>query len=325
MTKRKAIVSAFLVIVLSFSSLTFAVERVQTKPGIVKPKPLQLAPVELPDLMVESIWLDNQCQIHFKVKNAGKGNIPEGMHRESMVRVQFGSEIKDLPLGRIDPNGALKKAGGFISFNTQIPLKSPMDVKVIVDFTRKIKEPEVGERNNEKVAKLTPQCPSVTMAEVKMKTLVRERGKADIPLQKTPWQVVTPPSQSRGMKSDSPPTKITILSPTQNSSWNIGSNLNIQWKALPLPKIFHVWLFSKPTDITSSAIISQFKTYTPNAQGIFSETWKIPSYIKEGDYVVKIVYVDDPSVGIASDFFKIKEVPNLIPIKPLYTIHRSTG
>ncbi len=124
MTKRKAIVSAFLVIVLSFSSLTFAVERVQTKPGIVKPKPLQLAPVELPDLMVESIWLDNQCQIHFKVKNAGKGNIPEGMHRESMVRVQFGSEIKDLPLGRIDPNGALKKAGGFISFNTQIPLKS---------------------------------------------------------------------------------------------------------------------------------------------------------------------------------------------------------
>ncbi len=73
-----------------------------------------------------------------------------------------------------------------------------MGVKVIVDFTRKIKEPEVGERNNEKVAKLTPQCPSVTMAEVKMKTLVRERGKADIPLQKTPWQIVTPTHKAGG-------------------------------------------------------------------------------------------------------------------------------
>jgi hypothetical protein len=268
---------------------------------------------------VDSIWLDNQCNINFRLKNAGKGSIPDGEHRESVVRVQFGSEIKDLPLGRIDLNGALKKAGGLVSFNTQIILKSPTDVKVIVDFNKKIRETEDGEKKNEVVSKLTPQCQSVAMAGVKTKTLAREGAKTDTPLQKTPWQIGTPLSQGSGTKSDTAPIKISILSPTQNSSWDIGSNLNIQWKALPLPKAFHVLLFSKPNDTMAEAIISQFKTFKPNQQGIFSETWKIPSYIKSGGYVVKIIYVDDPSEWTTSDFFKIEGGgPSLITPKPLY-------
>jgi hypothetical protein len=198
-----------------------------------------------------------------------------------------------------------------------------VDVKVIVDFNKKIRETEDGEKKNEMVSKLTPQCQSVKMVEIKTKGLAGEEAKtqkSDIPLQKNPWQIVAPLSQGSGTKSDSPLTKITILSPTQNSSWNIGSNLNIQWKALPLPKAFHVFLFSKPNDTMAEAIISQFKTFKPNQQGIFSETWKIPSYIKSGGYVVKIIYVDDPSEWTTSDFFKIEGGgPSLISPKPLYT------
>lgn len=195
-----------------------------------------------------------------------------------------------------------------------------MDVKVIVDFNKKIRETEDGEKKKEMVSRLTPQCPSVAMAEVKTKTHAGKGAKTDMPLQKTPWQIGTPLPQGSGMKSDTAPTKISILSPTPNSSWDIGANLNIQWKALPLPKAFHVLLFSKPNDTTAAAIISQFKTFKPDQQGIFSETWKIPPYVTQGDYVVKIIYVDDPSVWTTSDFFKVKGGgPSLIAPKPLYT------
>ena len=74
-------------------------------------------------------------------------------------------------------------------------LKSSVDVKVIVDFNHKIKETEAGEKNNEKAAKLTPECQSVKMVEIKTKGLAGEEAKtqkSDIPLQKNPWQIVAP-------------------------------------------------------------------------------------------------------------------------------------
>jgi hypothetical protein len=77
------------------------------------------------------------------------------------VRVQFGKEFKEFILGKVDPNGNLKKAGGMVSFDTEMKLSESVDVKVIVDSNQKIKEPDPGEKNNEKMAKLTPQCPAV--------------------------------------------------------------------------------------------------------------------------------------------------------------------
>jgi len=162
MRKRATIPLVLVMILLGFSS-SFAVE--------LKPPPAKGAPATtpkpsekpLPDLIVERVWLDPQCQINFQLKNIGKGEIAEGDHSASVVRVQFGTEFKEFFLGKVDPGGALKKAGGFISFDTQILLKSPMGVKVIVDFNNKIKEQDrVGEGNNEKIENLTPQCPTET-------------------------------------------------------------------------------------------------------------------------------------------------------------------
>ena len=162
MRKRATILLVLVMILLVFSS-SFAVE--------LKPPPAKDAPATtpkpsekpLPDLIVERVWLDPQCQINFQLKNIGKGEIADGDHSASVVRVQFGTEFKEFFLGKVDPGGALKKAGGFISFDTQILLKSPMGVKVIVDFNNKIKEQDrVGEGNNEKIENLTPQCSTET-------------------------------------------------------------------------------------------------------------------------------------------------------------------
>jgi len=114
-----------------------------------------------PDLVVEKVWLDSQCQINFQLKNAGQGNIPDGEHRESAVRVQFDSETKEFALGKVDPNGNLKKAGSLVSFDTEMKLSSSVDVMVIVDSNQKIKESDAGERNNEKITRLTPQGSTV--------------------------------------------------------------------------------------------------------------------------------------------------------------------
>jgi hypothetical protein len=279
---------------------------------------------------VDSIWLDSQCNINFKLSNVGKGNIPDAEHRESAVRVQFGSEIKDLLLGRIDPKGALKKAGGLISFNTQMTLKSSIDVKVIVDFNKKIKESDAGEKNNEKVEKLTPQCPSVAKIDLKTKTLTDEGAKSqtsDMPLQKSKTLTI-PPLGKVGTQADTAPLNITILSPTKNSSWNIGSNLNIQWKVMVPTGIFHVFLKTPGMADTLASgvgepVVTTIASYTkmqPNQQGVFSYDWKIPSSITPQDYIVKIIYADDPKVFSKSEVFKIsKGGPSIITPQALYS------
>jgi len=328
--KGKFFIPIIAVIVLSSLSLSFAVERVQTKPGVIQTKPIQVTPMELPDLVVDGIWLDSQCNINFKLRNSGKGNIPDGEHRESVVRIQFGSEIKDFPLPRIDSNGVLKKPAGLVSFNTQLVLKSPADVKVIVDFNKKIKETDGGEKNNEKVVKLTPQCPSVAKIDLKTKTLTDEGAKSqtsDMPLQKSKALTIPPPGKV-GTQADTAPLNITILSPTKNSSWNVGSSLSIQWKGIPSQGNFHVFLKTPGmADTLASGVgepvaatIASYTKMQPNQQGVFNYDWKIPSSITPQDYIVKIIYADDPKVYSKSDVFNIKKGgPSIITPKTLYS------
>jgi hypothetical protein len=319
----KLVIPIIGVIILSFLGSSFAEQKVQTKS-------IQVTAGLLPDLVVDSIWLDGQCNINFRLKNSGQGGIPDAEHRESVVRVQFGSEIKDLLLGRIDPNGALKKAGGLVSFNTQITLKSLVDVKVIVDFNKKIKESDAGEKNNEKVEKLTPQCPSVAKIDLKTKTLTDEGVKSqtsNMPLQKSKTLTI-PPLGKVGTQADTAPLNITILSPTKNSSWNVGSSLNIQWKGIPSQGNFHIhlktpWMADTLPSGPGEPVVTTIVSYTkmqPNQQGVFNYDWKIPSFIMPQDYIVKIIYADDPKVYSKSEVFKIKVGgPSIITPKTLYS------
>ena len=92
--KKVAMMPIIIFIVLSFFSLSFAEQKVQIKPGVVQTKPVQVTPMEFPDLVMDSIWLDNQCNINFKLRNTGKGNIPDAEHRESVVRFSLDQRSK---------------------------------------------------------------------------------------------------------------------------------------------------------------------------------------------------------------------------------------
>jgi hypothetical protein len=337
--KKVAMMPIIVFIVLSFFSLSLALEKVQTKPGQVTADRLEKAKLlELPDLVVDSIWLDSQCNINFRLKNAGKGNIPDGEHRESVVRVQFGSEIKDLLLGRIDPNGALKKARGFVSFNTQVVLKSSVDVKVIADFNKKIRETEDGGKKNEVVSKLSPQCPSVVKTDSKPKILTGEEGQAkkfDTPFQKLSDQKIPTP-----LKSDAPLQKRTVVKapvllsgdtpggsyggikitePTQNTVINIDFNLGIIWETFgPAANTlqFRIELWDPKKGKLAVKITPDTGISFPKKQTSYKYTWTIPTDLPLGLYRVLIKTFDNQYYAFSPDF-------NVLPSKA--TIPPGTG
>ena len=117
-----------------------------------------------PDLVVEKIWLDDACQINFRIKNAGGGAIPDAEHAMAMVRIVFGKQFKEFPYGSasaageipVDPGEALKAPGSAVEFNTGIIIDSVMNVSVFADSRGNIKES--NENNNSRTQQLNPQC-----------------------------------------------------------------------------------------------------------------------------------------------------------------------
>jgi hypothetical protein len=68
-----------------------------------------------------------------------------------------------------------------------------------------------------------------------------------------------------------------------------------------------------------AATIASYTKMQPNQQGVFNYDWKIPSSITPQDYIVKIIYADDPKVFSKSEVFKInKGGPSIIAPKTLY-------
>lgn len=118
----------------------------------------------LPDLVIERVWLDAQCQINFQIKNVGKGGIPDSEYRQGMVKVYFGKEHEDIYFTKtsskgkppMDPGGKLKSPGGMVQYDTQIKLEESLSVCVVVDEAKKINES--SNANNRLAQSLTPQC-----------------------------------------------------------------------------------------------------------------------------------------------------------------------
>lgn len=96
------------------------------------------------------------------MKNEGKGRIPDQEHLMGVVRTKWGRDQEDFFFKRrsprrkppVDPKGVLKGSGGKVSYNTKIRLTLSVSVSVLVDSTEKIAE--ANERNNSRVANLTP-------------------------------------------------------------------------------------------------------------------------------------------------------------------------
>ncbi len=115
---------------------------------LVKPRHIRL----LPDLVVQKIWLD-RSHIAFRIRNAGRGSIPENQHRRAKVK----AGLKTYSLTVVDPKGLLKRPGRLVDYTTDIvPLTvnkgRSVAVTVSVDSTNQVHEQNEG--NNTKTTRL---------------------------------------------------------------------------------------------------------------------------------------------------------------------------
>jgi hypothetical protein len=127
---------------------------VQKQAPIQKPARVPMTISILDDLVVERIWLDNNCQINISLLNRNRQR-SNTIFSNLLVRVDYG-ETKELSVSRLDPRGSLAGPGGRVAFNTRITLKAPANVRVIADSRNVIREH--NENNNQKSTRLTPQC-----------------------------------------------------------------------------------------------------------------------------------------------------------------------
>ncbi len=178
----------------------------QTKnPPVKSIKRMPLKPVKaktLPDLVVEHVGLDSDCELIITLKNVGPGAIPASQFRKCVVRIRYGKNHEDFNLGTaskkgkapVDANGALLKPGGKVSYNTKIRVHEPFRVGVYLDYRNEIAE--VDDKNNRSdIVTLTPNCPKMAQSLSKTSTqtsssAARKRdGKVVKPMDRKPQTV----------------------------------------------------------------------------------------------------------------------------------------
>lgn len=124
-----------------------------------KPRP----EIQLPDLVVDKVYLDKLCHIGFRLSNRGRGTIPDNEHDLARVTIYY----YQLPMRKpvdfnvyrlrdtVDPGGALKSPGGSVTFATNIKLSQPYQVDVYVDSKHHVKESN-EDNNRPEATTLTP-------------------------------------------------------------------------------------------------------------------------------------------------------------------------
>jgi hypothetical protein len=228
-------------------------------------------------------------------------------------------------------------------------LKSSVDVKVIVDFNHKIKETEAGEKNNEKVEKLTPKCPSAvkdqhykldtdkgqlqfgdgskgkTLPEgdksIKVSSYQKDERtktqKSDAPLQKR--TILQTPVLLSGDTPGGSYGGIKITNPTQNTYINLDFNLGIVWETFgPAANTlkFKIELWDPQKGKLATQIAPAGGIIFPKKQASYEYTWTIPIDLPLGLYRVLIKTFDNQYYAFSPDF-------NVLPSKA--TIPPGTG
>src|SRR4030043_683722 len=118
----------------------------------------------LPDLVVERVWVDNECSINFTIRNNG-GKIPEGEYAECIVALEYENNYETFSLSSsrvtkhtpVDPKGSLKNPSGAVSYNTKIKIEKTVKATVSVNTEGNVHES--NSRNNEiKDIMLNAEC-----------------------------------------------------------------------------------------------------------------------------------------------------------------------
>ncbi len=188
----------------------------------------------LPDLKVERIWRDQNCVLHLRIKNRGKGVIPDKQFDKARLQVAVGTDKKTFYLKQIDPKGRLRKPNGKIDTASGIKVKQPEKVSVFIDSSRAVKESDEKNtkqimlglcKKNSKTSARSTSNPAKIAAARKQKE-IRSTGR-----------ILDAAKTMKKEMSDSVlfidgPTNIEFISPRLGRNLNRGGSLTVEYKIL---------------------------------------------------------------------------------------------
>lgn len=120
-------------------------ENMRIKQEMVRYKPK-------PDLIINNIFLNKDCEVVVQVKNIGKGSVPEyvwSKHKPESSNIYLlrnGKNWGGATIYHIDKGKRLQKPGGRLLFRSNLKIQNKESITAIVDMTKQIKES--NEKNN---------------------------------------------------------------------------------------------------------------------------------------------------------------------------------
>jgi subtilase family serine protease len=118
-----------------------------------------IEPCDLPDLVIESVSLNEDCYVVVTIANQGKGSLPlsvwDGDSAENCGMTLFlnDQEWGKKNLWEIDLNRSLDMPGGSISYTSELKVDGQTDVTARIDVMDIVNESD--EDNNKKISSLT--------------------------------------------------------------------------------------------------------------------------------------------------------------------------
>ncbi|ARM31502.1 CARDB domain-containing protein [Prosthecochloris sp. HL-130-GSB] len=119
-----------------------------TVTAVPAPLPLKL----LPDLVVEEIWLDEQCRVNARLKNHGPGALPDEVytvHTPESAGIYFwqnGRRWGGATIWKLDPQRSLQQPGGTATYTSSLKVSGTANIMARADLHNEVVE--ANENNN---------------------------------------------------------------------------------------------------------------------------------------------------------------------------------
>jgi len=157
-----------------------------------------------PDLKIDKIYLDRNCNVIVRVKNAGKGRVPKTVWtkhypKSSSVYLKVnGKGWGGATIWKLDPRRRLQKPGGTAIYKSNLKVAKSARITATIDHTKQVAES--NERNNRKTLRL--KCKKRPVAEDREASDVRTERRVRPEVSPIPGTVVKPGKIVRLAKPD---------------------------------------------------------------------------------------------------------------------------
>jgi len=111
-----------------------------------------------PDLKIDKIYLDRNCNVIVRVKNAGKGKLPGSVWTDKNPKSAGvylyinGKKWGGATIWKFDPRRRLQKPGGTATYKSNLKINGKANIKAVIDMWNQVAESQEG--NNAKIKTL---------------------------------------------------------------------------------------------------------------------------------------------------------------------------